>query len=168
MGKRGYRMNKHTILFMMLLGSALVTAIPAIAAGNFGLGFVLGDPSGITAKYFLGSDHAIAAGVGDAAGHGLYLNVDYLKHFRGLFPVPEMTFYLGGGGAFHHYHRDRHVRVWDDEDEENRLETRMPFGINYVFKPVPIEAFLELVPALEIVPDVDFRMRAGLGARYYF
>ena len=158
-------MNKHTILFMMLLAVRAVTAIPAIAAGNFGLGFVLGNPSGITAKYFLGGDHAIAAGVGDAAGHGLYLNVDYSNTSADFFRLPDMTFYLGGGGAFHHYHRDRHVRVWDDEDEENRLETRMPFGINYVFKPVPIEAFLELVPALEVVPDVDFRMRAGGSAR---
>ncbi len=166
--KRRYTTNKRQVFFSILLCSALLTAGPAFAAGNFGLGFVLGDPSGITAKYYLGNDHAIAAGIGDAAGHGFYINVDYLKHFREIIPVPGMALYLGGGGAFHHYHRDRHGRVWDDEDEENRLETRLPFGINYVFKPVPVEVFLELVPALELVPDVDFRLRAGLGARYYF
>ncbi len=44
----------------------------------------------------------------------------------------------------------------------------MPFGINYVFEPIPIEVFLEIVPALEIIPDVDFHLRAGIGARYYF
>ena len=26
----------------------------------------------------------------------------------------------------------------------------------------------ELAPALEIIPDVDFHLRAGIGARYYF
>jgi len=161
-------MSKRTVLFSVFICSVALTAGPVFAAGNFGLGFVLGNPSGIAAKYFLSGDHAIAAGIGDAAGHGFYLNVDYLMHFHGIIPVPETALYLGGGGAFHHYHRDRHGRIWDDEDEENRFETRMPFGVYYIFKPVPVEIFLELVPALEIVPDVDFRMRAGLGARYYF
>ena len=161
-------MKKLILVLCALFASAVLTATPARAAGDFGLGFVLGDPSGITAKYFLNRDHAVAAGIGDAAGHGFYLNVDYLIHFRGILPVPEMAFYLGGGGAFHHYHRNRNSRVWDDDEEENRLEARMPFSLNYVFKPVPIEVFFELVPALEIIPDVDFRLRAGLGARYYF
>lgn len=161
-------MKKRAIYFSALLCSTVLTAGPALAAGNFGLGFVLGDPSGITAKYFLGDDHALAAGIGDTAGHGFYLNVDYLKHFRGIIPAPEFALYLGGGGAFYHYHREHNSSFRDDDKEENRLEARVPFGINYVFKPVPVEVFFELAPAIRLVPDVDFRIRAGLGARYYF
>ncbi|HOF14170.1 MAG TPA: hypothetical protein PLH80_11450 [Spirochaetota bacterium] len=33
---------------------------------------------------------------------------------------------------------------------------------------VPIRIFFELVPALRIAPDVDFGIRGGLGARYFF
>ncbi len=161
-------MKRIILVLCGLSASAALAATPVRAAGDFGLGFVLGDPSGITAKYFLNRDHAVAAGIGDAAGSGFYLNVDYLMHFHEIIPVREMALYLGGGGAFHHYHRDRNGRIWDDEEEENRIEARMPFGLNYVFKPIPIEVFFELVPALEIIPDVDFRLRAGLGARYYF
>ncbi|HNU92247.1 MAG TPA: hypothetical protein PKO25_10285 [Spirochaetota bacterium] len=161
-------MKKTVYILFPLFCAILLYSNKASASGDFGLGFVLGSPSGFTAKYFLNRENAIAGGIGDAAGHGLYLYADYLIHFRGILPAREVSFFLGGGGAFHNYHRDRSAKTWGGDKNEKQLEGRMPFGINYVFEPIPIEVFLEIVPALEIIPDVDFHLRAGIGARYYF
>ncbi len=155
--------GKSTVILSLILVFTACTA--ARAAGDFGLGIILGDPSGITGKYFISKTDAIDGGIGDAMGDGFYLYGDYLRHFPGVIPVREMNLYIGGGGAFHHYHHDRK----DKEDiDENRIELRMPFGVNYMFAKIPLEAFVELAPALSIVPHVDFDIRGGLGVRYYF
>jgi len=161
--------NSGSLFFVAVLAFfAALTAFtpgPGYAARSrpFGLGFVLGDPSGFTGKYYLSGRDAIDGGVGDALGKGFYLYGDYLRHFP--LGTYSLKLYFGGGAAFHHYRRDKHY--WDEE-EENRVEGRMPLGVDYRFDAIPVEAFFELVPALRIIPDVDFTIRAGLGARYFF
>ena len=133
------------------------------AAHNIGAGFILGDPSGLTAKLFLGSNDAIDIGIGESADD-LYIYADYLHHFVNVFPVSELAFYLGFGAGFHDWEKNNR----NEHEEENRIDVRIPFGLEYTFKKVPIGLFLELVPALRVIPDIDFDIRGGLGARYYF
>ncbi len=134
------------------------------ASSTFGIGFILGDPSGFTAKYFISGNDAIDAGIGPSGRDGFYLYVDYLRHFRTLFPVSELSLYVGAGIGLHeHDEESKH-----HEEDEVSLEARLPLGIAYTFRQVPIEVFLELAPALEFIPDIDFDLRGGLGARYYF
>ncbi|GAB4219019.1 MAG TPA: DUF3996 domain-containing protein [Spirochaetota bacterium] len=141
----------------------LMFATIASAAHNFGAGFILGDPSGLTAKIFMGKSDAIDIGIGESADD-LYIYADYLRHFHGVFPINELVFYLGVGAGFHDWEKDRK----NDHDEENRIDVRIPVGLEYTFTKVPVGIFIELVPALRIIPDVDFDIRGGLGARYYF
>ncbi|NMB63904.1 MAG: hypothetical protein GYA16_03445, partial [Spirochaetes bacterium] len=75
-----------------------------------------------------------------------------------------LVFYLGVGAGFHDWEKDRK----NDHEEENRIDVRIPVGLEYTFTKVPVGIFIELVPALRIIPDVDFDIRGGLGARYYF
>ena len=134
------------------------------SSNSFGIGFILGDPSGFTAKFFISGNDAIDAGIGPSGRDGFYLYADYLRHFRNLFPVPELAVYVGAGAGLHeHDEESKH-----HEEDELSLEARPPLGIAYVFRQVPIEVFLELAPALELIPDIDFHLRGGLGARYYF
>lgn len=141
----------------------LMFATIASAAHNFGAGFILGDPSGLTAKIFMGKSDAIDIGIGESADD-LYIYADYLRHFHGVFPISELVFYLGVGAGFHDWEKDRK----NDHEEENRIDVRIPVGLEYTFTKVPVGIFIELVPALRIIPDVDFDIRGGLGARYYF
>lgn len=141
----------------------LMFATIASAANNIGAGFILGDPSGLTAKIFMGKSDAIDIGIGEAADD-LYIYADYLRHFLGVFPINELVFYLGVGAGFHDWEKDRK----NDHEEENRIDVRIPVGLEYTFTKVPVGIFIELVPALRIIPDVDFDIRGGLGARYYF
>lgn len=150
-----------TIFIILLSGSfSQIVAAP----NTFGIGFILGDPSGFTAKYFISGNDAMDAGIGPSGHDGFYLYADYLRHIRNLFPVGELTVYMGAGLGLHeHDEESKH-----HEEDELSLEARLPLGIAYTFRQVPIEVFIELAPALEFIPDIDFDLRGGIGARYYF
>lgn len=148
---------------LLLCAISLLITSSLFAANNIGVGFILGDPAGLTAKIFMGKSDAVDIGIGESADD-LYIYADYLRHFHGVFPIYELVLYLGAGAGFHDWEKDKKV----DHDEENRIDVRIPVGLEYTFTKVPIGIFLELVPALRIVPDIDFTIRGGLGARYYF
>jgi hypothetical protein len=45
---------------------------------------------------------------------------------------------------------------------------RFPLGVLYVFRGVPLEISLELVPGLYLFPDTTFLAMGGIGIRYCF
>ena len=88
-----------TVISLMVLILAASGALKAAERG-FGVGFILGSPSGVTGKYFLNKSHAVDAGLGVAAGDGFYLYADYLMHFSGVLPVDNLDVYFGLGPGF--------------------------------------------------------------------
>jgi hypothetical protein len=155
---------KRVLTVLFFAAFAFTGTLLFAAESRLGLGVVLGDPSGITGKVFISSSDAIDAGIGASHHHGAYVYGDYLRHFSGVFPVPSLLLYLGIGPGF--YDHDSEGRNHSESDE-NGLECRFPIGLEYRFTTIPLAAFLELVPAMEIVPDIDFHLRGGLGIRYF-
>ncbi|HOP29965.1 MAG TPA: hypothetical protein P5120_13640 [Spirochaetota bacterium] len=151
------------------LFSILISSWSSIfaASGDFGAGFILGEPTGLTAKYFITGTDAVDSGLGASYHNGFYIYADYLKHFPEVFPVDGLALYVGAGAGFHHHNRDDEGRHHDGDDY-NSLECRIPVGLEYTLQKAPLGIFLELVPALEIIPDIDSDIRGGLGLRYYF
>ncbi|MFH0974341.1 MAG: hypothetical protein V1874_00990 [Spirochaetota bacterium] len=158
-------MTKRKLIIIIFAFMFICYAGSGSAATKAGVGFILGDPSGFTAKVFPDDIYALDFGIGPSAHDGFYLYADFLRHFGSLFPVKELVFYVGGGAGFHNHEEHR---KGNESDHENSLEARMPFGIEYTFKDVPVGIFGEIVPAMEIAPDFDFNIRGGAGARYYF
>jgi hypothetical protein len=156
---------RRAVFFTVLALTALLRVDSLRAENTFGLGLILGDPSGITGKVFLGENSAIDIGLGNPEGKGYYVYSDYLLHLHELGFENRLAFYFGGGAAFHHHEWEN--RQHRDE-EENRIELRIPAGLEFVMPKIPIGVFAELVPALRISPDVEFEFRGGIGARYYF
>ena len=116
--------------------------------------------------YFTGNNDALSGGIGAGYHNGFYIYVDYLRHFRGIIPLRGTALYIGAGPGIHHHENDNNKNR--DDDDDNSIECRVPVGVEYTFTQIPIGCFLELVPALEIVPDIDFHIRGGIGFRYYF
>ena len=137
--------------------------------GVFGIGIILGEPTGITAKLYLRDDQAIdfAAGSAFAAG-GLQVHSDYLFHpwilqSRDSFVLPV---YFGPG-----------LRVIDysggsDGPSHVALGIRAVAGLLFDFKNVPLDAFVEVAG----IGQYDFKsgngwglgFNGGAGVRYYF
>lgn len=124
-----------------------------------GLGIIIGEPTGISFKYWTGSTTAFDAAlawsfVEEGAFH---IHGDYLFHNIRLISVPEglLPFYYGIG-----------ARIKTAKDA--KLGVRVPLGLAYLFQNAPIDIFLEIVPILNLTPKTDFNINAALGARYFF
>jgi hypothetical protein len=129
--------------------------------GRFGVGLILGEPSGVSLKYFWNETMAIDGAVGWSFHRetDLYLHSDVLWHNFELFPVAkgQLPLYLGVGG-----------RVKIREHEEDRLGVRVPIGVSYIFEDLPLDIFAEVAPVLDFTPSTRGGFTLGIGARWWF
>jgi len=138
--------------------------------GAFGLGLILGEPTGISARYYLG-DQAIQAAVGSAfVGGGLQVHADYVWHPWVLEKRDSFALvaYVGPGARLIQYDAGR------DAADYFALGVRAVGGLVFDFAEVPLDAFVEVAGVLEYrFSDTDnggagVALNAGAGARYYF
>jgi hypothetical protein len=167
------------------IGLALAAIVLAVAprssraeGGDFGLGLILGSPSGLCGKLYVADTHAVDFAVGEAliGNDGIHIHVDYLWHPWMLTNqrVFDLVLYVGIGGRFLD-----HDRGGNDDDDDFHLGPRVPFGVLFDFSPagVAIDAFAEIGSHLDIIFDdeddnghdgLDFDLSAAIGGRYYF
>lgn len=164
-----WRMKK--ILFVVLL--AIAARVQAQESG-FGLGIMLGDPTGISGKAWLTDDRAIDFGLAWGVwGRYLHLHGDYLFHNKGIFDVSSGTFslYYGPGLRVRSWSGGRYWnrgRWYDYDGSRTSVGVRFPVGLNYWFEDAPVDAFIELAPTLDLAPGTYFDLDAAIGVRYWF
>jgi len=146
----------------LLYAAILVSAVSSFSVAQdkgFGLGIILGEPTGISGKYWLSANSAIDGAAAWNFGNGGYLHVhgDYLLHNYDVFKVKEgrLPLYYGIGG-----------RIGFGDDTVVGL--RGVVGIAYLFSGAPVDAFLEIAPIMDLVPGTSFHVQGGIGARFYF
>lgn len=148
-------MRRSVILAVALLAGFLAPASAHAQSGGTGLGIILGEPTGFTARFMRGGNnfqvHAAWSFSNEAA---VQVNGDYLRSGT-LDTDPMMPFYFGLG-----------VRVKFADDAQ--VGVRVPLGVNHFFDSQPIELFGEVVPIVDIAPDTDFDFNGAVGVRYYF
>lgn len=141
-----------------------------VANKTFGLGLMIGAPTGLSGKYFYGRDKAIDFGVGAFRYYrgrdGLQIHVDHLWHPVTLASTEdfELPLYVGIGG-----------RVFDFDDDNDRdglaLGVRAPVGISLDLNRTPIDIFFELALVADLFVDYDDRygvdVNGALGLRFY-
>jgi len=151
--------------FLLLILLSCCCANPAISR-NLGMGIILGAPTGISVKTWTTATNAAVLGIAwnlEEEDISVHFHIDYIWHnFRALNvdveqPEGRLGFYYGIGS-----------RLSVETDEDSRLGPRLPIGLNYVLLKVPIDFFLEIAPILDIVPDIDFALNGGIGARFFF
>lgn len=151
---------KQICKVIVVFGVILVLAAPAVEGReDWGIGVILGEPTGISLKAWNSRTTAIdAAAAWSFKEEGkLHLHMDYLFHNFKLFKARngKLPLYYGIG-----------VRV--KFEEETRVGVRFPVGICYIFRETPIDIFFEIVPLLDLTPETDFNFNASIGVRYFF
>ncbi len=180
--------NRSKILFIALLvvrvaGAAGAQDVPSVAgvtnppvavatnqtaltpainqAGTFGVGPLVGEPTGLTMKMWLSEKTAVDAGAAWSFvdPDGFQLHADFLYHKFDLFHLSrgELPLYFGVGG-----------RVKFVEHGDNRAGIRGPLGISYLFPASRFELFAEVAPILDVAPTTTLEWNGGVGLRYYF
>jgi len=170
-------MSKSIII--ITLAACLFCSAAFAQKSGFGLGIIVGEPTGITGKYWLSSKSAIDGAIAwSLHGESLHLHGDYLIHKFDVFKVSKgsLPLYFGVGvrvrfDDYEHYydHHDHHY--YDDHydnDHHARIGIRIPVGLDYLFAHDPIDIFFEIVPILDLTPDTDFGFNAAIGFRYFF
>lgn len=168
------------LLLCLLAGTvAFSTAMPTARAegpgGDFGLGLIIGSPTGVSGKFYFDEQTAIDFAVGAAlvGGSGVHAHADFLWHPWVL--VRESSFNLGvflgvGARVLSHNRNNR--------GDDIHIGARGPIGIVFDFNKggVPLDAFVEVAAVLDIITSTDgndedtvgFTLNGGIGARYYF
>ena len=148
----------RSILLCVFIAVLTCGTVKAQSRG-FGLGIVVGDPTGISAKLWTGYGKAIDGAVAWLSGdeNTVYLHGDFLFHkfYRYKARRHRLLPYYGIGGR---------IKV----EEKTKVGIRIPLGINYLLANSPLDFFLEIVPLLDLSPSTDFSINGAIGIRYFF
>lgn len=161
-------MNKTAIAAALLVAG--LGGGTAQAQGAFGIGVIVGEPTGLSFKSWLNNTHAVAAGLAwsFSENESLQFHADYLIHdFNMLRPADfegRVSLFYGLGGR---------IKLEDDDgrgrnEDDTLVGIRIPLGITYHFPQKPVELFGEFVPILDVAPDTDLDINLAIGARLYF
>jgi len=164
---------KKNLLFGMVLVLMMIFAKPVTAQDHgFGLGLVVGEPTGLSAKLWTSRINAFDFGLGVAVGGDrishdnyyyngesrLHFHMDYLWHsFSAINSSERFPLYYGIGGRYN-----------SGGGYDGSLGVRGVFGIAWLPRATPIDVFLELVPVFQLTPSTGFGIDAGLGIRFFF
>ena len=141
------------LVFIVATGSS---PLRAQTAGDAGAGAILGNPTGVTGKFWLDGTKAVDLGLGWSSELTVY--GDYLWHAWDVLPQPsegKLPVYLGLGAQ---------VRTFRDAE----FGLRTVLGMAYWLPRDPVEIFVEIAPVFRLTPGTSVGLSAGLGARYYF
>jgi hypothetical protein len=148
-------MRKLILIFCLFL-----LTVPLWAQeGQFNLGVMLGNPTGVSARYHTGQRTALDASFG--------------YHFRKINHLVLTADFVGSPWTF---------RVEGDEFRiflgaglglgflsDLGLSLRLPAGITHHLEDPPLELFAELVPTIQLTgPDNGFWLDGCLGVRWCF
>jgi hypothetical protein len=163
-------MKKHNFFIILFLYNIIIHGYSQDT--GFGIGIIIGEPTGISAKLWMTGTSALDLGAawsflteesegienqGDSSLR-LAFHLDYLFHFLDLFEIPggNIAAYIGGGGR---------IKILDNGII---LGARVPLGLDYFIGKIPIDVFIELVPVMELYPATRVSGNGGIGIRYFF
>lgn len=128
---------------------------------GFGLGIMVGEPTGFSAKYWTGSENAFDFGMAYSFVQkftAISIHADYLYHaFNVIKSDYRLPVYYGFG-----------ARIRFVNNSDNALGARGVVGIAWLNDKFPIDIFFEVVPVFNLIPSTSLNLDIALGARYYF
>jgi hypothetical protein len=128
---------------------------------GFGVGVMIGEPTGLSAKYWLDNDNALDFGLAYSfirSNSALSMHADYIYHaFDVIKSNYRIPLYYGFGAR---------IRLVNGAD--NSLGARGVIGIAWLSDEAPFDVFVEVVPVFNLFPETALNLDAAIGARYYF
>lgn len=179
--------NLRTVVLLGLAFAFSISTIPTASAqsgsrygqGDFGIGFMIGSPTGLSLKKYLADQHAIDGAIGWGYG-GTHVHADYLYEKNDLLGESDarLGWFIGIGAQVGveryrrgHYYNRRHDHHDDHDRDRNYLHVgaRLPLGLELRFRSIPkFEFFGEIALGFEIIEYPGPTLNGGIGTRFYF
>jgi hypothetical protein len=148
------------VVSLSSLSSQARGQIALVDAGDMEVGILLGEPTGLSGKYWVTGNTAVDLGLAWSFGDGghFHLHGDYMFHNFDFFDVDSgsLPIYVGIGGR---------VRL---EDDDSRVGLRVAIGLEYILESNPFSFFFEIAPIVDFLPDTEADVNGGIGVRYIF
>lgn len=151
----------HLLSLSLLLLVFAITTIQTAEAqnrpSNTELGVILGEPTGISFKFWQSGSTAIDGAVAWSMGRNesVHVHADYLFHNDLDVDHGVLLFYYGPG-----------VRtVFSDNNP--RVGARFPLGLQYIVDSTRLSIFFEVAPTFDLIPSTSFGVNGGLGFRFF-
>ncbi len=142
-----------------VLTSVILTSAGLAQDRGFGLGVILGEPTGVSGKYWTSSSNAVDGGLAWSFRHAGFFHVhaDYLWHFPLRTETAErFTFYTGVGGRL------------GVDSHEALLGVRVVGGFAFWPRGTPLDIFVEIAPVIDLAPATELSANGGIGIRFFF
>ena len=160
-GPQGIVIAVGFVVLACLSAGATLARAEGDPGQGFGLGIMIGEPTGVNFKAWTSARNAFVGGAAWSFSHNgsVALHLDYLFHKFEWIEVEEgrLPVYFGVGGR---------IKLADEGDD--LIGARFPIGLNYLMADAPLDFFLEVVPILDLTPDTDFELNAAIGGRFWF
>ncbi len=142
----------------------------------FGLGVILGEPTGITGKYWIDNRTAIDTTFSYSFDDYFLVYADYLYHFPSAFGhssefVSRLIPYVGIGGELliQTENTGNKSRAYFKSDQGSAgFALRIPLGIEWRPAHPPLGVFAEITPGIGVIPATYGFVQGGIGIRFYF
>ncbi len=140
------------------------------AQGQFGFGFIFGEPTGVAWKYRISHIHAIDGAIGFSPFDRFRMHVDYLWQ---SYPFDDQRLALHYGlGAAVGFGRDEVLAFREGDtfvlqNQDLGFGARTVIGLTYMIPRSPVDLFLEAAPVFILAPDAGMGIDVGLGVRVY-
>lgn len=150
-------------MFKYIVGFILILQFTCFGVESkmegFGVGIILGEPTGLSFKKWIRPYRAYDVGAAWSfeGKDALHLHMDYLFHNDDFENVDEgkILVYYGLGARLKLQH-------------ESHFGIRIPFGLTYLLESAPLDFFFEIVPVMDLAPDTDLFFNGGFGIRLFF
>ncbi|MAT40334.1 MAG: hypothetical protein CL946_12100 [Ectothiorhodospiraceae bacterium] len=143
---------------------------------DFGIGLTLGEPTGVTARFWLSKQNSWDLAAGASYLGNPHIQAGYLWHYNQAFNSRIVSIYLGVGGILGFGEKGkvviinrRKVDSWyfDDGNDGLLVAARGVAGLQIIPRNTPLDIYLELNPILGLTPDVGFDALVAVGIRFY-
>ncbi len=164
-------MKKSKLIFIPLLALALIVAPGVAFAKIWGLGVVIGSPTGVSANYFLSESRSIHTTLAyDLIGNDrLELGSHYTWRMHNLnFEQVKLGWFYGAGAMLTFKESDDHHHnnnLTHDHDGMN-FGPSGTIGIFHEFTEVPLELFFKGNLTLNLIKDTDVDANIMIGLHY--
>jgi hypothetical protein len=156
---------KKTIIFLIII---FLFNIRLVALNKYGIGIILGEPSGINFEIDMRNNSQKSNSIEFATNFNtaekyFYFHCDYLIKDHKYVPKKDLTgripIFYGFGIKYVTY---------NSNTTHNIFGIRTVFGVEYIFDEIPFNIFAMLSPVIEISPETSLYLSPSFGVRYFF